>query len=86
MADLSALTPREREIVRAVLDGSTNQAIARTLALREQTVKNYLSSIFDKLRVANRLELALYALDRRPAAGAGDRGEAAADDPGDAAS
>jgi len=77
VADLSALTPREREIVRAVLDGSTNQAIARTLGLREQTVKNYLSSIFDKLRVANRLELALYALDRRPAA-AGDAGRGGA--------
>ncbi len=68
MPDLSRLTPRERDIVAVVLDGATNLTIVKKLGLQEQTVKNYLSSIFDKLGVANRLELALYALDRRPAA------------------
>ena len=59
------LTPRERSVVAAVLEGSTNKAIAAKLGLREQTVKNHLSSIFAKLGLANRLELALFAMERK---------------------
>lgn len=59
----AALTPRERSVVAAVLEGSTNKVIADKLGLQEQTVKNHLSSIFDKLGVANRLELALFAIE-----------------------
>ncbi len=58
------LTPRERSVVAAVLEGSTNKVIAAKLGLREQTVKNHLSSIFGKLGLANRLELALFAMER----------------------
>ena len=71
------LTPRERSVVAAVLEGSTNKAIAAKLGLREQTVKNHLSSIFAKLGLANRLELALFAMERkmnRVPEGVGDRG------------
>ncbi len=56
------LTPREREIVTAVAEGATNRDVAIRFGLSPQTVKNYLSDIFDKLGVSSRLELALYAL------------------------
>ncbi len=57
----SRLTPRELQVVAAVVDGLGNKEIGRTFGLSEQTVKNHLSSIFDKLGVSTRLELALYA-------------------------
>jgi two-component system, NarL family, nitrate/nitrite response regulator NarL len=56
------LTPRELEIVSAIVKGSSNKAIAGQFAISEQTVKNHLSSIFDKMGVSNRLELALKAV------------------------
>jgi two-component system, NarL family, nitrate/nitrite response regulator NarL len=60
-----SLTNREREIVVAVLSGATNRDIGASLNVSEQTVKNHLSSIFDKVGVSSRLELALYAAHRR---------------------
>jgi len=59
----ATLTSREREIVRAVVDGSSNKDIAVQFGLSPQTVKNHLSAIFDKLGVSSRLELALYAVN-----------------------
>jgi DNA-binding CsgD family transcriptional regulator len=53
----STLTPREREIFEAVLRLETTREIAASRGLRYQTVKNYLTTIYDKLGVANRLEL-----------------------------
>ena len=58
------LTRREREIVTAILDGCTNHEIARRFTVSEQTVKNYLSSIYNKVGVSSRLELALVAIQR----------------------
>jgi DNA-binding NarL/FixJ family response regulator len=58
----ASLTVREMQIVRAIVDGTSNREIAAALGLSEQTVKNHLSNIFDKTGVSNRLELALYAL------------------------
>lgn len=55
------LTPRERQIVRAIAGGGTNRDIGRRLGVREQTIKNQLSVIYGKLGVRNRLELAIYA-------------------------
>jgi two-component system, NarL family, nitrate/nitrite response regulator NarL len=55
------LTPRERRLIHALLAGSTNREIARRLGLQEQTVKNQLSVIYNKLGVRNRLELAVLA-------------------------
>ena len=49
-------------IVAAVVQGATNKDISRQFGLRESTVKNHLTHIFDKLGVANRLELALFAV------------------------
>ena len=64
MADESApsLSPREREIVSAVLKGASNKDIAWQLGLGEQTIKNHLRRIFAKLQVANRVELAIHAM------------------------
>ena len=55
------LTRRELDIVREVSEGASNKEIAARFTLSEQTVKNHLSNIFDKLGVSTRLELALYA-------------------------
>ena len=66
------LTPRELQIISVIVDGETNNGIAKKFGVSENTVKHHLTHIFDKLGVANRLELALFAihhglLDRRPA-------------------
>lgn len=53
----SILTPREREVFASVLRGDTTRQIAVALGLRYQTVKNYLTTIYDKLGVANRIDL-----------------------------
>jgi two-component system, NarL family, nitrate/nitrite response regulator NarL len=55
------LTPRELELVAAIVASYTNKDIAAKFALSEQTVKHHLTNIFDKLGVSNRLELALFA-------------------------
>jgi two-component system, NarL family, nitrate/nitrite response regulator NarL len=57
------LTERELEIVEAVVAGYSNKDIASQFSISEHTVKHHLSSIFDKLGVDTRLELALFALN-----------------------
>ena len=59
------LTKRELEVIAAVVDGGGNKDIGKAFGLSEQTVKNHLSHIYDKLGVSNRLELALYAVHHR---------------------
>ncbi len=56
---VASLTPRELDVVRLVAKGGSNKDIASELGLTEQTVKNYLRSIFEKLNVTNRVELAV---------------------------
>jgi len=53
------LTRREREIVEAILAGCSNREIAQRFGITEDTVKHHLSSVYAKLGVSNRLELAL---------------------------
>lgn len=57
------LTPREEQIVGEVVTGKTNKEIADTLGVSTQTVKHHLTSIFDKVGVYNRLELALFCVN-----------------------
>jgi DNA-binding NarL/FixJ family response regulator len=61
----SLLTKREEGVVHLVAEGMTNRDISHQLKLSEHTVRNYLFRIFNKVGASNRLELALYALDRR---------------------
>jgi DNA-binding NarL/FixJ family response regulator len=61
----SRLTPREVQVIAAIIEGATNKDIGKKFGLSEQTVKNHLSNIFDKLGVSNRLELALYTVHHR---------------------
>jgi DNA-binding NarL/FixJ family response regulator len=58
---LDDLTEREREILDLVAGGLSNKEIANTLGLTEKTVKYYMTSIMQKLRVRNRVEAALLA-------------------------
>jgi two-component system, NarL family, nitrate/nitrite response regulator NarL len=58
---IKALTAREREIINMIGQGLKNQAIANRLCLSEATVRHHLTSIFGKLEVGDRLELAIYA-------------------------
>lgn len=58
------LTPRELEIVAAVVAGFANKEIAQYFKISEDTVKHHLSNIFDKVGVSSRLELALFAVNQ----------------------
>src|SRR6202021_592082 len=58
-----SLTPKESLIVSCVTQGMKNKEIALRVGTTEQVVKNYLRKVYDKLGVADRLELALYCLN-----------------------
>ena len=82
------LTPKEALIVSCVTQGMKNKEIATRVGTTEQVVKNYLRKVYDKLGVADRLELALYCLNHHvvdgtkvppmPATSAATNGQAAA--------
>ena len=55
------LTPREMEILRLVAEGLSNHQIAERLGVAVTTVRTHLSSVYEKLRLESRVELALYA-------------------------
>jgi DNA-binding NarL/FixJ family response regulator len=59
------LTPRELQIVGFIVQGCKNKEIAAQLGTKEQVVKNYLRSIYDKTGVSDRLELALFTIHHR---------------------
>jgi two-component system nitrate/nitrite response regulator NarP len=61
VSSLPPLTPRERELVELVRQGLRNRDIAQRLGVTEGTVKVYLHSIFDKVGVGSRTELAIRA-------------------------
>ena len=79
------LTPKEALIVSCVTQGMKNKEIAVRVGTTEQVVKNYLRKVYDKLGVADRLELALYCLNHRVAQKEPDQKKAAQDVPADAA-
>ncbi|MFC9114809.1 MULTISPECIES: response regulator transcription factor [Streptomyces] len=58
------LTDREREVLRAAADGSTNADLATALHLSPGTVRNYLSTAIQKLAARNRAEAVRIARDK----------------------
>lgn len=58
------LTTREMEVLVSVAEGMSNKEIARHLSISEQTVKNHMSAILRKLKVADRTQAAMYAVRR----------------------
>jgi len=64
-SEKSILSDREMEIVQFIAQGFQNKEIGKKLFISENTVKNHLHNIFDKLGVSDRLELALYAIHHR---------------------
>lgn len=62
---LDRLTPKELQIVALIVQGCKNKDIANQLGTKEQVIKNYLRSIYDKSGVSDRLELALFTLHHR---------------------
>lgn len=59
------LTRRELEVLRLLVQGESNKGIAQKLFISEKTVKNHLTSIFQKLGVEDRTQAALYAVKHR---------------------
>jgi len=60
--DPARLTPRELEVLRMVVEGKTNLAIATDLKISQKTVEKYMGVIFSKLNVTSRVEAAVYAV------------------------
>jgi DNA-binding NarL/FixJ family response regulator len=58
---VSRLTEREREVISLIGEGIRNKQIAERLFISEPTIRHYLTSIYEKLEVADRLELMIYA-------------------------
>lgn len=62
---VETLTRQEKTIISYLLQGCRNREIAQYLSITEQTVKNHLRMIYDKVGVSDRLELVLYAIHQR---------------------
>lgn len=62
---VDTLTRREKTIISYLMQGWRNREISTHLAISEQTVKNHLRTIYDKVGVSDRLELVLYAIHQR---------------------
>ena len=61
----AGLTARELEVVSVIVEGASNRDIAHLFSISENTVKHHLTSIFDKVGVSSRLELAVRAAASR---------------------
>ena len=62
---VDTLTFREKTIISYLMQGWRNREISTHLSISEQTVKNHLRTIYDKVGVSDRLELVLYAIHQR---------------------
>lgn len=62
-SSIDNLTQREREISKLVAEGLSNKEIASKLFITEGTVKNHISSIFSKLGLSHRTQIALYIIE-----------------------
>ena len=61
---LRGLTTREREILKLIAQGKSNQDISTELFISEHTVKTHISNLFRKLGITDRVQAVLYAIDR----------------------
>ena len=57
--ELELLTKRERQVVDIVVTGATNKQAAESLSITERTIKEHMGSIFNKLKVRDRIQLML---------------------------
>jgi NarL family two-component system response regulator LiaR len=57
------LTEREKDVLREIASGSSNQEIAQALSISTTTVRSHISSLFRKLDVSNRTQAALFAVE-----------------------
>lgn len=64
-AGVEPLTPREREVLRLVVEGFANKQIARRLLITEKTVKTHVSNVLQKLGVEDRTQAAVLAIRQR---------------------
>jgi two-component system, NarL family, response regulator LiaR len=62
--EANELTERELEVTRLVAKGLSNNKIAQGLVISEKTVKTHISSILSKLHLADRTQLAIYAIEK----------------------
>lgn len=62
---LATLTDREREVLDLIAEGLTNRQIGERLFLSDKTVKNYVSSLLNKLGMQRRTQAAVFAAERR---------------------
>jgi len=69
---IDTLTKREKEILRLVSEGLTNEEIGKKIFISEKTVKTHLTNIFDKLKVNNRFKAALLIMGRKSGAPSAD--------------
>lgn len=60
--DEDTLSDREREVLKHVSEGLTNQEIGERLCLSENTIKKHLANVLDKLHLRNRVQAAVYAV------------------------
>ena len=57
---IATLSPQEQRVLVLIADGLTNKEVANAMGLAEKTVKNYLSTVFEKLHVTRRSQAAVY--------------------------
>jgi len=62
---LSILSAQQRRLISLVAEGKTNKEIAEAMGLSDKTVKNYLSNIFEKLKISRRSQAAVLYLENR---------------------
>jgi two-component system, NarL family, response regulator DevR len=62
---LALLSAQEKRVLALVAEGMTNKEIAEQLGLSDKTVKNYLSSVFEKLKIKRRSQAAVLFLENR---------------------
>jgi two-component system response regulator DevR len=68
---IDSLSPQEQRVLALIADGLTNKEVANEMGLAEKTVKNYLSTVFEKLHVTRRSQAAVYYSQSLGARGTG---------------